>query len=458
MKNKLRIYICILLCGILLFALTGKVEAVSSQNAADVGGLGEWYVFSMQGEDTTYAKALLQALREDTITKNPVTRQKIALAGLAVLDREAHPEFDAYVEDVMENTIGKLGIMSWTFGLHLMNNGQTAPGHTQEQVINTILSLQQENGSWAIVGTTPDADATAMVLCALAPHREQAAVENAIQKALAFLSGVQQPDGSFQNYGVSNAESCAQVGIALVCLEISPQDARFVKNGQSVWDALEVFYAEGGYRHTVDGDVNAMATAQGICAVETLRTGRSPFQVVSRFVEIQGEEQSISYKVPVTIGLTAVAFCVLVILYIKKKRALRHLLPVLLVWALATVFVWTVHIQSPGEYEEDILHKENSIGSVTLSIEGQQTGAFAIEAGDTVLEVLRMAAVKWDIPMTISTTGYVSEIDGLAEFDKGPLSGWKYKVNGVYPSVGAGDYVLEPGDRVEWVYVEEEVL
>ena len=86
-------------------------------------------------------------------------------------------------------------------------------------------------------------------------------------------------------------------------------------------------------------------------------------------------------------------------------------------------------------------------------MEGQQEGAFSIEAGDTVLEVLRMAGVKWNLPMVITTTGYVSEIDGLAEFDKGPLSGWKYKVNGSFPSVGADDYELSPGDRVEWVFV-----
>ncbi len=457
MKNKLRTYICILLCGLCLLAMTGKVEAAPSNDvAADVGGLGEWYVFSMQGEDELYAKALLRALKEDTVTKNAVTRQKIALAGLAVLNPEVHPEFANYVEDVMENTIGKLGVMSWTFGLHLMNNGQTSTVHTQEQVISTLLSLQQETGSWAIVGNTPDVDATAMVLCALAPHREQPAVQTAINRALTFLEQAQQLDGSYQNYGLSNAESCAQVGIALVCLDILPEDARFIKNGQSVWDALKTFYTEGGYRHTVDGAVNPMATAQGLCAMETLRTGRSPFQVVSRFVEIKQETKTISYKIPVTIGLTAVALCVLILLYIRKKRAVRHFLPVLFVWVLALVLVWTVQIQSPGEYEEDILHKENPIGSVILSIEGKQEGVFAIEAGDTVLEVLRMAGVKWNISMVISTSGYVSEIDGLAEFDQGPLSGWKYKVNGVYPSVGAGDYVLAPGDQVAWVYEVEQ--
>ena len=381
-----------------------------------------------------------------------MTRQKIALAGLSLLDPEEHPEFAAYVEDVMTNTIGELGIMSWVFGLHLLNNKPRSNFRT-EDVIDRILSMQQENGSWAVVGSTPDVDATAMVLCALAPNKHQDGVRAAIDRALSFLEQAQQPDGSFQNYGVSNAESCAQVGMALVCLNVPRDDLRFIKNERTVWDALETFYAEDGYRHTLDGDVNPMATAQSVCAVEAYRTGTSPFYVVSRYAQTKAEPKSGSYKIPVTVVLTALAVCMLIVLYIRKKRALRHFLPVLLVWVLALVLVWTVQIQSRGEYAQDILQKEKPIGSVVLSVEGEQEGAFSIEAGDTVLEVLRMAGVKWNLPMVITTTGYVSEIDGLAEFDKGPLSGWKYKVNGVFPSVGADGYELSPGDRVEWIYV-----
>lgn len=460
MRNKLRAYICIFLCWLCLFAMTGKVEAAPSNDVVkDVGGLGEWYIFSMQGDDTVYAKALLQAIEEDTITKNAVTRQKIALAGLAVLNPETNPNFAVFLEDVMENSIGKVGLMSWVFGLHLMNNGQTSTAHTQEQVISTLLALQLENGGWSVVGNTPDVDATAMVLCALAPHREQEGVQDAVERALLFLEQAQQPDGSYQNYGFSNAESCAQVGIALVCLDIPADDPRFVQNGQSVWDALETFYRENGYCHTLDGDVNAMATAQGICAVETMRTGRSPFQIVPRFVDVpvetQEASQTVSYRLPATIGISVAALCVILGFYIGKKRAVRHILPVILVWALAVVLVWVIQIQSPSAYKQETLHQENPIGSVIFSIEGKQEGGFSIEAGDTVLDVLRMAGVKWNIPMTISNSGYVSEIDGLAEFDQGPLSGWKYKVNGVFPSVGAGAYELSPGDRVTWVYVAE---
>jgi hypothetical protein len=48
---------------------------------------------------------------------------------------------------------------------------------------------------------------------------------------------------------------------------------------------------------------------------------------------------------------------------------------------------------------------------------------------------------------------YVKSIDGLAEFDGGPSSGWKYKTNrDADPSISADNYILENGDTLYWYY------
>lgn len=47
---------------------------------------------------------------------------------------------------------------------------------------------------------------------------------------------------------------------------------------------------------------------------------------------------------------------------------------------------------------------------------------------------------------------YVAAINGYAEKDQGGESGWKYAVNGSYPSYSAGSYTLADGDAVTWVY------
>jgi hypothetical protein len=47
---------------------------------------------------------------------------------------------------------------------------------------------------------------------------------------------------------------------------------------------------------------------------------------------------------------------------------------------------------------------------------------------------------------------YVAAINGYAEKDQGGESGWKYAVNGSYPSYSAGACKLSDGDAVTWVY------
>lgn len=80
------------------------------------------------------------------------------------------------------------------------------------------------------------------------------------------------------------------------------------------------------------------------------------------------------------------------------------------------------------------------------------SGNFPLQDGDTVLSLLRRVALANGISLEVEG-GYVKSINGLAHKKPGyPRSGWKYRVNGVYPLVSAADYVLRNGDRVEWVY------
>jgi len=78
------------------------------------------------------------------------------------------------------------------------------------------------------------------------------------------------------------------------------------------------------------------------------------------------------------------------------------------------------------------------------------------EAGDTPYSILVRALGN----SRVRTTGrgdtlYVSAIDGLAQFDKGPKSGWEFSVNGSFPQISAAIYELAPGDEVEWIYTED---
>lgn len=80
-----------------------------------------------------------------------------------------------------------------------------------------------------------------------------------------------------------------------------------------------------------------------------------------------------------------------------------------------------------------------------------------VTAGENVFDVLQREMRRAGIHMAarftpIYDSAYVMAINNLFEFDLGPLSGWMYRVNGTFPGFGATQYILRPGDVIEWLY------
>lgn len=143
---------------------------------------------------------------------------------------------------------------------------------TRERYLRHILECQKADGGWALSGDHSDVDVTAMTLQALSRYRDNDDVQAAIDRALVCLSAMQDENGGFSILGTPTAESCAQVLTALCALGISPQDARFVKNGFDVVDYMLTYRAtNGGFRHVADGEVNQMATEQCFYALVALQ-------------------------------------------------------------------------------------------------------------------------------------------------------------------------------------------
>ena len=148
---------------------------------------------------------------------------------------------------------------------------------TEQGLIDKILENQLADGGWTLFGSSMDSDLTGMAVYALAPYyNENPTVKAAVDKALEGLSKIQNEDGSFGSMGASTSESCSQVVVALSTMGIdADQDARFVKNGQSVLDALKTFYVEengkAGFVHVKGSTRNNMATEQGYYALESYK-------------------------------------------------------------------------------------------------------------------------------------------------------------------------------------------
>ena len=94
-------------------------------------------------------------------------------------------------------------------------------------------------------------------------------------------------------------------------------------------------------------------------------------------------------------------------------------------------------------------------GSVTVSVKTQEKELYSfavkITEEDTALSVIQKAGKDNQIVVSVQSD-YLTSIGGLAAGDQGDMSGWVFRVNGAFGSVGAGDTPVKSGDAVEWLY------
>lgn len=176
--------------------------------------------------------------------------------------------------------------------------------------------------------------------------------------------------------------------------------------------------------------------------------------------------------VMIAVAIILLALLTCGILLLRGKRNPKNFLAVGIIAAALLAFVSLTDFQSAEDYYGGgAVRKENAIGAVTLEIRCDTVAgraahipedgvllpetSFAIEAGDTVYDILTEAAQRCSLHM--ESTGapgmlYIAGIGHVYEFDFGDLSGWMMFVNGESPSVGCDQYTLADGDRIQWLY------
>ena len=461
-------------------------EWIDSALSAEAGVGAEWYVMaiSQSGEYDlgAYEQGLIDYLGSNSIY-SATTRQKYALALCSV------GSTDSYISRVLGDSVGQQGIMSWVYGLHLLNNGYTAE-YGSEYVLEKLLSLQCEDGGWSLTGQKGDVDVSAMTIQALAVHYgDSDTVASAVDRGLDFLSCSQQEDGGYISYGVSNPESASQVLVALCALGIDAcEDQRFIKNGNDLMDVMLTFRLEdGSFSHTHGGRSDTRATEQvyfGCAAYLRMLDGDSSIYVFDRrdpqgvrpdTVDTVYEDSSVpngdtqaadrmGYKPWVCIAIAVVGCGVCAVLWLTGRKNIKYFIAVAL---CAAVCISVVCLTGNGQGTAG----DRVVGSVTLTISCHTVAGRAehipddgiildtvtldIEEGDTVYSVLVDAAKRYGIQIENNgnaKTAYIASINNIYEFDFGDLSGWEYRVNGERLSVGCGQYSVRDGDRIEWLY------
>lgn len=254
---------------------TNMQSWINSDLKKNAGISSEWYILGLAQNGnydfSSYETALKSYLSNNTVY-SATSRQKYALVLIAI------GSSDSYISSVLEDSIGNQGIMSWIYGLHMLNNGYTSTKTTTAQAKNTLLSLQLGDGGWALKGSSGDVDVTAMAVQALAPYYySDVSVQNAVNSALNLLSSRQLETGAYSSYGVPNPESTAQVLTALSSLGIDcVTDSRFIKNGNSIFDGINQFrLSNGSFCHKAGEGANETATVQVFYAmISYLRMSR----------------------------------------------------------------------------------------------------------------------------------------------------------------------------------------
>lgn len=277
-------------------------DYLTSPNVTGVGSIGsEWVIIGLarSGREVSdeYYTSVVKFVSENINEKEQVDaaksteNAKVILAltslGFDVTDVGGHNLLQGLTD---MNYVKAQGINGpiWTliaFDSHDYEIPKAVVGAdqvTREKLVSYILQTQLDDGGWALRGNEADPDMTGMALQALAPYYDSnSEVKAAVDEALDCLSDIQQPDGGYMSKGVINAESCAQVVVALTALGIDPDsDERFIKNDCSVLDALLTFaMEEGGFKHTATSSLaSSMATEQGnyaLAAYDRFRNGKT---------------------------------------------------------------------------------------------------------------------------------------------------------------------------------------
>ncbi len=444
-------------------------------------GITETYCLGLRGykSDLVYRKylnALTSSLGDQKGWESiiPASLQKHALMYTALSGE--HP----LVTYAKEHTIGVDGIMSEIYGLFLLTAEGSLDEGRQLQIVDAILSYQLPDGGFSYMGDKGDVDVTAFALQAMAPYRSLNEVAaNGIEKALNFLSEAQMPAGDFSSLGVASSESTAQVLIALCALEIDiNKDQRFIKDSHTVLDGLLQYQlADGSFAHALTGQGNEMASAQCFTALVALYRMEKNQSFLYHYSDPDYDTESETTKQSAHIPYQWIVTGVVVLLggiYIAiwGRRSRARILSTFFVASILIVAVFTLRIQSADDYygQQATGPAEKPI-TISISIDCStvagradfipkdgmilKTEHITVEAGSSVLNALLQVTAEKTIQMEYKDYGYVEGIGYLYERDYGNLSGWMYRVNGNFPSVGANEYVLKEGDSVEWLYTCE---
>lgn len=244
----------------------------------------DWYILGMARlydnyDFSRYADALSMKIAEIKASADPASVTVTDLHRMALTLTAAGGDPADLIEYSTYNRgsvapLDKQGVTGPLWALITLDSMQQdvpeASYYSREEIIRMILDDEKDGGGFALTGPAADPDITAMAVQALAPYYNRTdpgfSVRDAVDRALTKLSQLQEETGDFSSWGNRNAQTGAQVMLALSCMDIDPQtDQRFIKNGNTLMDGLLLYRMQDkGFANTFPAERSNSKTSEQV--------------------------------------------------------------------------------------------------------------------------------------------------------------------------------------------------
>lgn len=210
-----------------------------------VGTSGDYYLGRTSSTYSAGAVRAMQYLGMDPANVNGLDYLAV-LANTGKLEATSTYDFNSYLRDI-ESVSAQVwrsrgidvGTLVDSYAVRILADQTPDGGFDNYYGVN--IAQGDTNTSWR-----DDTIYTAKTITVLAPYRDKEYIAKAIDRAVDYLSSVQLSDGSFPGMtGDSDGGATLTVLKMMEALDISLDDPRFVKNGNTVADAMKTFYIDG---------------------------------------------------------------------------------------------------------------------------------------------------------------------------------------------------------------------
>ena len=450
-------------------ALTGALgylrTTVNAPNFGSVGG--EWLILSLARGGYTntdfydaYYSRILEEIagkpaKLDTAKSTENSRLILALTALGI-DAASVGGKDLVAPLSDMDWLKRQGINGPIFALIALDSKPYAvSGALRQDLVDYIISQEVGGGGWALSGTArAEVDMTAMALQALASYKSQPAVSAAISRAVSWL----------KSQTINDAEGWAQIIVALSALEIDAQlyvdalltyrDAAsggFIRSGMvDLMSSEQAAYALIAYdRYKTSGNaLYDMSDAVKLVSDSVAPTVADKTELNAKIAEAEALNSG-SYTSASWSALTSA---------LNSAKTVRDNANVTQSAVDAAVSSLTTAISnlrtsnSGSTTQPEYVWISVSSGASGKSVSYSST-KMELNKGETAFSLLQRTGMTLNYSGNTQYSGvYVSSINGLAEFDVGPQSGWMYSVNGVFPNYSSSLYKLNENDVVLWIY------